>query len=129
MPASPEEKPVEETVDASVESLRAFIDIEDAREQSINTRGGGVVIFAGVILSLVASLGRQVLSEDLPDGWDEATIVLFAVAVVGLLAAVLMTVFAVLIPRQSASIAMAEIERYGELEHLTKPRIQAQGGC
>lgn len=125
-PAS-EPSPNAETVEALVETLHKFLDTEDGREQSVNTRGGGVVVFGGVILSLLASLGRTVLSKDLPDIWDEVTIGLFAVAVSALLLAVTLTLFFVLIPRQAASIAMEEIERYGELEVLSQPPIQVRG--
>lgn len=84
-------------------------------------------MFGGVILSLLASLGRTVLVENLPNGWDEATLALFGVAVVALLFSVTTTLFWVLIPRQSASIAMEEIENYGSIETLGQPRIQVQG--
>jgi hypothetical protein len=125
--AAEQSPPDDDTVEAIVETLRKFLDTEDSREQSVNTRGGGVVVFGGIILSLLASLGQTVLAKNLPDGWDEATMVLFALAVVGLLSAVTLTLFFVLIPRQSASIAMEEIERYGEIEVLAQPRIEVQG--
>lgn len=119
--------PDPETVDTYVETLKKFLDIEDAREQGINTRGGGVVVFGGVILSLVASLARTVLARNLPNGWDEATTVLFAIAIGGLLAAVTMTLSFVLLPRQSASLSMQRIEQYGELSELARPKIDVQG--
>jgi hypothetical protein len=125
--AADQATPDPETVEALVATLRDFLDTEDAREQSVNTRGGGVVVFGGVVLSLVASLGGTVLAKDLPDGWDEATTALFGLAVVGLLTAVTLTLFLVLVPKQSASIAMEEIERYGETEVLSQPRIEVQG--
>ena len=110
-----------------METLHKFLDIEDSREQSVNTRAGVVVVFGGVVLSLLVSIGRVVLGKDLPDGWDEATVALFAAAILSLLAAVSLTLFFVLVPRQSASIAMEEIERYGELDILAQPRIEVQG--
>jgi hypothetical protein len=122
-----EQTPNPDTVEAYVETLRQFLDVEDAREQGVNTQAGGVVVFGGVILSLVASLARTVLARDLPNGWDETTTALFAVAVVGLLTAVTMTLVGVLLPRQSASIAMERIEQYGELQEVSRPKIEVQG--
>lgn len=85
------------------------------------------MVFGGVILSLLASLGRTVLAKDLPTGWDEATTILFAVAVIGLMAAVTVTLFFVLVPRQAASISIDEIQRYGDIGVLSQPRIEVQG--
>lgn len=126
---TPEQTPVpnSDTVEALVETLRDFLATEDAREQSVNTRGGGVVVFGGVILSLLASLGQTVLGKNLSCGWDEATAVLFATAIVALVVAITFTLFFVLIPKQSASIAMDEIEDYGEMRIVSQPRIETQG--
>jgi hypothetical protein len=121
------DEPNAESVAALVETLRKFLDVEDAHEQSVNTRAGGVVVFGGVVLSLVVSIARTILGKDLPDGWDEATLVLFVMAIVSLLTAVTLTLFYVLVPRQSASIAMDEIKRYGELETLRQPPIEING--
>ena len=124
---TPEDEPNAETVEALVRTLRHFLDTEDAREQSINTRAAGVVVFGGVVLSLLVSIARPILAEDLADGWDEASIALFVTAIISLLVAVTSALFFVLVPRQSASIAMDEIERYGELETLVQPPIQVNG--
>jgi hypothetical protein len=126
-PTRPDQAPNAETVETLVETVRKFLDVEDAREQSVNTRAGGVVVFGGVALSLLLSIARPILVVDLADGWDEAAVTLFAAAIVALLAAVTMTLFYVLVPRQSASIAMEEIERYGELETLRQEPIEVNG--
>jgi high-affinity Fe2+/Pb2+ permease len=120
-------QPRPETVEALLESVRDFLQTEDTREQSVNTRAGGVVVFGGVILSLLASLGRDVLAIDLPDGLDETSLGCFVLAVASLLTSISMTLFGVLFPQQSASIAMEEIEQYGDLETLAQERIQVQG--
>lgn len=125
--ASSTPNPNPDTVDAVVATLHEFLTMEDTREQGIHTRAAGLAVFGGVVISLVATLSRGILRVDLPGGWDAATTALFSSALLLLVASELIALLGVLLPRESAAIALEEIDAYAEPERLAAAKVSFQG--
>ena len=129
---APEEtpKPPEinrDTVDALVDAVRDFLSAEDAREQSFNTRAGGLAGFIGIIVSISAAAGKVALDKN---SSCLATIlggVAFGVAMIALVVSLVVTITKILIPQESAAIDMSTIERYPNWEYVGKEKEMVQG--
>jgi hypothetical protein len=122
-----DDQPKPETVEALLDSVRELLGSEEGRETSLNDRSGSLVVFAGVILTLVGALGREVLASDLSGKWDGISIGLFGLAEVALLASVACVLFGVLLPQTAATISMAEVVSYGTRRVLSSARVEVQG--
>jgi hypothetical protein len=120
--------PDPDTIDALVENLRHFLDAENEREQSANTRAGNLVLFGGATLALTAgTLGRRAIAVDLPGVLDGVSVVLYVAAIALLLAAILLTLLKVMLPKESASIGIKEIEQYNTPAYFTAAKAEIQG--
>lgn len=119
--------PNPDTVDALVDALQGFLTTEDSREQGIHARAAALAVFGGVVISLVATLSRGILRADLPGAWDGATTALFGVGLAFLITSELVSVLGVLLPRESAGIALDEIEAYALPASLADAKVALQG--
>lgn len=124
-----------DTVDALVESVRALLRDEDAREQSFTARGVGLSGFAGLIISLAGAVSAALVgpvtgshaSPPLAAPWKWIVVGLIIGSLLLLLATVAVVVLGVLLPREFASFSMAEVERYPRPEFVHQPRVMVQG--
>ncbi|MGH3041372.1 MAG: hypothetical protein ACRDNG_06500 [Gaiellaceae bacterium] len=116
-----------DTVDTLVRAVRAFLKDEDGREQSFNTRAGGLAGFVGIIVTVATASGRIALDED-PSGL--ATVlgtVAFTVAMVALIVSLVIAVTKVLIPQEGAAIDMKTIEDYPNWRYISQDKVMIQG--
>lgn len=116
-----------ETVETLYAAVGEFLSAEDAREQSFNTRAGGLAGFVGIIVSISAAVGKVALDED-PSEW--ATIaggIFFGVAMIALVASLLISITRVLIPQEGAAIAIGDIENYPNWGHIDQEKVMVQG--
>jgi hypothetical protein len=117
----------EKTVDALVETVRALLEEENARDQSFNVRGIGVAALVGVIGSLTITLGRNALQAGWDSPWKGIAVGLFAVALLSLVGSGISVLIRVLRPRESATLAMGEVERYQLPEYVFERKVMNQG--
>ena len=116
-----------DTVDALVETVRQFLQAEDTREQSFNTRAGGLAAFVGIIVSVTTAAGKLALDEQPSPCATTFAAIAFAVAMIALLVTLVLAVVKVLIPQESAAISMETIERYPNWEYIAKDKAMVQG--
>lgn len=117
-----------DTVEALVDTVRALLRDEDAREQSVTGRAVGLSGFSGLVLSLAGPVSASAVKLDtLPGQWKGAALGLLTVSLAALLATVLTAIFGVLRPREFATIAMSEVERYPLPEYIGQSRVMVQG--
>lgn len=119
--------PREDTVDALLETVRELLRAEDARATSLTSRGSGLAGFLGLIISLSATVGQRAVSASLGAGWKAATIGLFALALIVLIAAVIVVVLRVLLPKSYRNLAMSEVSRYPLPEFVYADKVMVQG--
>jgi hypothetical protein len=122
-----ESGPNEETVDALLEAVRGFLQDEDGREQSFNTRAGGLAGFVGIIVTLATAAGRIALDRDPSCVATVLGAVAFAVAMGALIVSLVMAVTKVLIPQEGAAIAMKTIENYPTWMYVSQEKVMVQG--
>jgi hypothetical protein len=125
-PASPSELR-EDTVEALLENVKGFLAAEDARAQSFISRGSGLAAFAGLIVSLSALLGRELIVGGIGGRLEVVAVAMYGLALGALVATVGAVVFGVLWPRAYDTIAMDEIERYPLPEFVYERRVMVQG--
>lgn len=117
-----------DTVEALVDTVRALLRDEDAREQSVTGRAVGLSGFAGLVLSLAGPVTASAVKlQTLPGQWKDAVLGLIAFSLAALLATVVSAIFGVLRPREFATIAMSEVHRYPLPEYIEQPRVMVQG--
>lgn len=130
MPPDEAQEPPEikdETVDALADAVRDFLNSEDRREQSFNTRAGGLAGFVGIIVSITTAAGKVALDEDPSCVATVAGAVAFAVAIGALLASLIIAITKILIPQESAAISVSTIERYPTWEYIAKDKTMVRG--
>lgn len=117
-----------DTVEALVDTVRALLRDEDAREQSVTGRAVGLSGFSGLVLSLAGLVSAaSSTSATLCRPWKGTFAALLVISLVALLGTVFTAIFGVLRPKEFATIAMSEVERYPLLEYVTRPRVMVQG--
>lgn len=116
-----------ETVDALVDAVRDLLQAEDTREQSFNTRAGGLASFVGIIVSLTTAGGKLAFDEHLSHRATILGTVAFGVAMAALLVTLLMAIVKVLVPQESAAISMKTIQRYPNWEYIAQDKVMVQG--
>lgn len=126
-PASLGDPETAENVKALLDVVRYLCEEEGARDQSFNTRAVGLAGFLAIVVSLSATLGREALSSGWGSPWREIGVGLFAGALVALLASVVVVVVVVLHPTQSATLGIAEVERFPLKEYVLRPRVMTEG--
>lgn len=117
----------EKTVDALVETVRALLAEENARDQSFNVRGIGIAALVGVIGSLTITLGRNALQAGWGSPWKGIAVGLFAIELMAMVASSVSVLFRVLRPRESATLAISEVERYQLPEYVFERKVMNQG--
>jgi hypothetical protein len=124
-PEAPEIKA--DTVDALFEAVRDSLNAEDTREQSFNTRAGGLAGFVGVIVSITTAAGKIALDEDPSRVATVASAIAFAVAIIALLTSLIIAITKILIPQESAAISMSTVERYPTWEYIATDKTMVRG--
>ncbi len=130
MPSPPAElldPKTEATVDALLETVRHLLAEENSRDQSFNTRGVGLAGFVGIVVSLSTTLGHDALAANWGAPWKGIAVGLFAGALASLVGSVVVVVTKVLRPRESASLGIAEVEKYPLPEYIYRPKVMNQG--
>lgn len=117
----------EETVESLLNEVREQLKAEDAREQSFNTRAGGLAGFVGIIVAITTGVGKVALDADLSCRAEVLMGVAFGIAMLSLLASMGIAVVKVLIPQESAAISMKTIERYPKWEYVKKDPVMVHG--
>jgi hypothetical protein len=120
-------RPKEDTVDALLDAVRAFLAEEDGREQSFNTRAGGLAGFVGIIVTLATAAGRIALDQDPSCLATVLGATAFAVAMGGLVVSLVIAVTKVLVPQEGAAIAMETIENYPNWMYVSQEKVMVQG--
>jgi len=116
-----------DTVEALLETVRDFLRAEDDRGQGLITRGSGVATFAGLIVSVLGVLGRQILDQPVDSTAKEAAALAFISAFTLLILTVAIALWGLLWPRSYDTISMEEIERYPYPEFVFADRVMVQG--
>jgi hypothetical protein len=81
----------------------------------------------GIVVSLSTTLGHDALAASWGAPWKGIAVGLFAGALASLLGSVVVVVTKVLRPRESASLGIAEVEKYPLPEYIYRPRVMNQG--
>lgn len=115
------------TVETLFEDVREHLKFEDAREQSINTRAGGLAGFVGIVVAITTGLGK--LALDLDPSRLAAVLAGFAfgVTMLALMAALGIAIVKVLLPQESSAISMKRIESYPTWAYISRDQVMAQG--
>ena len=121
------EGPKQQTVETLLDDVREQLKAEDAREQSFNTRAGGLAGFVGIIVAVTTGLGKIALDSDLSCAAGVAAAITFTLTMGALLAAIGMVVLKVLVPQESSAISMKTIERYPTWSYISKEQVMVQG--
>jgi len=121
------EPKTEATVDALLETVRHLLEEENSRGQSFNTRGVGLAGFVGVVVSLSTTLGHDALAADWGAPWKGIVVGLFTGALASLVGSAVVVVIGVLRPRETATLGMAEVEKYPLPEYIYAPKVMNQG--
>jgi hypothetical protein len=127
LPAELLDPKTEATVDALLETVRRLLEEENSRDQSFNTRGVGLAGFVGIVVSLSTTLGLDALAANWGAPWKGIAVGLFAGALASLVGSVVVVVTKVLRPRESASLGIAEVEKYPLPEYIYRPKVMNQG--
>jgi len=117
----------ETTVDALLDTVRHLLEEENSRDQSFNTRGVGLAGFVGIIVSLNTTLGHDALAANWGTPWKGLAVGLFAGTLASLVGSVVVVVIGVLRPRETATLGMAEVEKYPLPEYIYAPKVMNQG--
>lgn len=117
-----------DTVEALVDTVRALLGDEDAREQSFTARAVGLSGFSGLILSLAGPVSAaSTNTSTLNPYWKVGVLALLGVSLAALLLTVITAITGVLRPKEFATIAVSEIVRYPLPEFVEQPRVMVQG--
>lgn len=127
VPAELLDPATEATVDALLETVQHLLEEENFRDQSFNTRGVGLAGFAGIVVSLSTTLRNDALSAHWSSPWKDIALGLFAAALASLVSSVVVVVRKVLRPQESASLAIAEVQKYPLPQHIYGPKVMNQG--
>lgn len=117
----------EASVDALVDTVRDLLKEETARDQSFNGRGVGLAGFVGIIVSLSTTVGRDALAASWGRPWRGIAVVLFALVLLSLVGTVIVVVRGVLMPREAATLALDEVQKYPLPEYVYAPKVFNQG--
>jgi hypothetical protein len=116
-----------ETVETLLDEVREQLKAEDAREQSFNTRAGGLAGFVGIIVAITTGVGRVALDSDLSCMAAVLVGIAFGTTMLALLAALGIAIIKVLIPQESAAISIRRIEAYSTWEYVSKEEVMVKG--
>lgn len=116
-----------ETVETLVENVRDMIKAEDAREQGFNVRAGGLAGFLGLTVSAAVAVAKVGLDEPLSGVATVCAAISLTVAFAALLTSLAVAVVKILLPQESAAIAMSTIEKYPTWEYISRSKVMVQG--
>lgn len=117
----------EETVETLVENVREMLKDEDAREQGFNVRAGGLAGFLGLTVSAAIAVAKLGLDTPLSGVAIVCAAISLAVSFGALLTSLALAVVKVLLPQESAAIAMSTIEKYPNWEYIAQQKVMVQG--
>lgn len=117
----------EDTVSTLLDEVREQLKAEDAREQSLNTRAGGLAGFVAVIVALTSGLGKLALDADLSSRGALLVGIAFGLTLAALSTALGFAVLRVLIPQEAAAISIQRIEQYPTWAYITKDDVMVRG--
>jgi hypothetical protein len=117
----------DDSVEALLEAVREFLKDEDGREQSFNTRGGGLAGFVGIIVTVATASGKVALDEDPSCLATVLGGIAFAVAMGALVVSLVIAVTKVLIPQEGAAIDMKTIDDYPNWRYISQEKVMVQG--
>ncbi len=127
LPAKLLDSKTEAAVDALLETVRHLLDEENARDQSFIARGVGLAGFVGIVVSLSTALGHGGLTGEWSAPWKGIALALYVVALTSLVGSVVVVIRTVLRPRETATLSLAEVERYPLPEYIYAPKTLTQG--
>ena len=116
-----------DTVAALLDAVGDYLSAEDVREQSFNTRAGGLSGFVGIIISLSAAVGKVALDENPSDWATAAGGAAFGVAMAALVVCLVIAITKVLVPQEGAAIAISDIEKYPTWDYISREKHMAEG--
>lgn len=119
------EAPNEQTVSELLRTAERLLADERARGQALDTKTASLAGFAGAILALTATLGRDLLNLHTDSRW--LVQVLFAATVIALGAGAVLAVGGVLTPQRRLTIDTQELRAFGEFPLISTPRIEVEG--
>jgi cytochrome bd-type quinol oxidase subunit 2 len=118
----------EETVGALLELVRDEQEEERADAQAYGQRAGVMLGFCGVIVGLLATQAREIMSRTPElselERWIAVTSLAAGVVLIG--AAALMSLF-VLAPKRATRLTIGELEKFPSHERVNEPKVLAQG--
>lgn len=122
---------VEATVGELRDAVRAILDDEQDRGDSLNSRASGLAGFIGVILSVAAAAGATLGGSDAGDeleSWVRVGVAgSLAVALAALVAAVILVVWKVLRPQPLLAVSTDDTDRYTQQPFVSYQPVQVHG--
>jgi hypothetical protein len=115
------------TVETLLAEVREQLKAEDAREQSFNTRAGGLAGFVGIIVAVTTGAGQLALDASPSCAAAILAGLAFGVTMLALLAALAIAIIKVLIPQESAAISIRRIESYPTWSYISRDEVMVQG--
>lgn len=113
-------------INARAESARRLLDDENARDQSFVNRGVGLAALDGAVISRSLVAAGGIFREAWASPWLQLALGFYCAALFFLLVTVLAVLRGVLMPQESISLGIAELERYCQAETLDEPQALHQ---
>lgn len=117
----------EETVEAALGQVRDLIATEDGREQSLNTRAGGLTGFSAVIVAVTTALAGEIFRRHTESVWMILAIIAWIAALGFFAVTLVLAVMYVLIPQESSGLGMKTVRKYPTYEVIGQPKAKLQG--
>jgi hypothetical protein len=115
-------EPDPETVTALLDTTWRVAAAETSRTDALDSKAASLATFASLVLSLSATLGGRLILGHVAT-WVFA---LFALSLFLLVMAIVVSVW-VLLPKETAMLGIAYLERFPKWSEIRKPRPQVQG--
>jgi hypothetical protein len=113
-------------VDTLLEIATAAVDDERERGRGLDAKAASLTAFAGLTLSINATLGRPLLDRELGSVGDDLVASAFLLSTVGLLAAVLAALYAVVRPQKYRGLHREQLARFSESEAQAMTKLAVQ---
>jgi hypothetical protein len=117
----------EDSVETLLGIVRDLLKDEENREQSFNTRAGGLASFVGLIVSVTTAAGKLALDGKPSHAASVWAAIFFAVSMLALVGSLAMAVTRVLLPQSSAAIGLSTIKKYPTWHYVSRDKVEIEG--
>jgi hypothetical protein len=117
--------PNPETVEVLLDGVRQMLDDENARGESLNSRGAAVAGFLGIVIALAGSVEATTFGSG--GEYHAVAAGCAAAALIALLISVGLIGWGVLLPSAAQAIAMADVERFPTWRFIIRDPVTTRG--